>query len=177
MTKTKRVKTEKTSEEAKYTCEICGFKTSSLKGFKGHMRLAHARPVINEIRTLEIQKALALAREELKKVINESIGASLSDYTKELTKVLEALEKISTKLTKPETKLFKCKNCGFTTDNPQSYLEHVAGDIIEKEIQSALNQIDWGKVLTKKYKDEIYKIIEEAYDVKRKEERKKDWLW
>jgi len=85
-------KAKTVSKGPEYVCEICGFKTSSLKGFKGHMRLAHAKPVINEIRALEVQKALSLAREELKKIIDERIEARLRAYTEELIKVLKVLK-------------------------------------------------------------------------------------
>ena len=102
--------------------------------------------------------------------------------------ILRKLDEIMSKLeSKPEAKpsfTFKCRHCGYTTDDPQSYLEHVASSTIESAVQKvlkdALSKIDFKKAILE-CKDEICKIVEEVYDARRKHEQERreqrGWLW
>ena len=108
----------------------------------------------------------------------------MSEAEKPTQLILKKLDEIMVKLeAKHEPRFaFKCKHCGYATDDPQSYLEHVASstieNVVQKAVDNAINKIDFKKMLLE-CKDEICKIAEEVYDVKRKyeQERKRDWLW
>ena len=98
----------------------------------------------------------------------------MSEYEKEVLNLLKEIKDSLQRQTPQQTRpyMFTCKGCGYQTSDPQNYLEHVATETIKNEIKN-LNLKD---LITTQCKNGICKIIEETYDVRKKEEKPKSWL-
>jgi predicted RNase H-like nuclease (RuvC/YqgF family) len=67
-----------TEVKPKLKCEICGFETESKKGLAGHMRLAHAKPVLGD---------------GVREYVQEAIKQAIQMYDSNLAKVIESYKR------------------------------------------------------------------------------------
>jgi rubrerythrin len=83
---------EKAERKQEYVCEICGFRTTSKKGYAGHMRLAHQKPTLREGVSIYAEESIKKAQEMIIKIVDERIQKHLEAFANEIKSVLNVLK-------------------------------------------------------------------------------------
>lgn len=117
----------------------------------------------------------------------KNIHAIHSGKMEELGRGVDKILKIlDSKKTSPESPkhIYKCKgeNCNFSTDDIDTYIQHVAGSFtanMKKELEEKIKeQMPKAKDIIASCEGELCKFIEERYNVQKKDDRgEKSWLW